>query len=443
LNLNNNIQYLRYLLWTYYLLLIFEGALRKWVLPGLATPLLVVRDPICIIALILGFPYLVRNRFFWYFSCIGIAGVILAIVIGHGDLIVALFGGRILLLHFSLIFLFPVVFDIRDLWAFAKVTLYITIPMTVLVGFQFYLPQSHFVNIGIGGEGSAGFAGALGRFRPPGTFSFTAGLSIYYALSASLLGAWFVGGTRPLPKLYWIGVACQIIALPLSVSRTLAFSYILIVLSILYTGINSAKSLGRVVFAFLVIAIIVVPLTQFPVFDDSIDAFMKRWETATENEGGDSGVVGVLEKRVIGNITGPLERIEEIPLFGYGIGLGTQTGAYLYFGIRGAVLGEGEWWRVTAELGFLLGILFMGTRIWLGIILGLNSLKKNRMGQPAPLILAPMALYFLTLGDTGVPTLLGFFVMQVGLWATSLKVNESDYPDQFGEKATQKGFLNG
>ena len=35
-------------IWLYLLLLLFEGALRKWVLPGLADPLLVIRDPIAL-----------------------------------------------------------------------------------------------------------------------------------------------------------------------------------------------------------------------------------------------------------------------------------------------------------------------------------------------------------------------------------------------------------
>jgi hypothetical protein len=38
--------YLRWLIWTYFWLLIFEGALRKWALPSLANPLLVIRDPV-------------------------------------------------------------------------------------------------------------------------------------------------------------------------------------------------------------------------------------------------------------------------------------------------------------------------------------------------------------------------------------------------------------
>src|SRR5579863_4329336 len=39
---------LKKLFWLYFILLIFEGALRKWIIPQLAVPLLVVRDPVCL-----------------------------------------------------------------------------------------------------------------------------------------------------------------------------------------------------------------------------------------------------------------------------------------------------------------------------------------------------------------------------------------------------------
>ena len=38
----------RFLIWTYFILLIIEGALRKWVFPQLSNPLLVVRDPVAL-----------------------------------------------------------------------------------------------------------------------------------------------------------------------------------------------------------------------------------------------------------------------------------------------------------------------------------------------------------------------------------------------------------
>ena len=50
-----NIKQVKYLIWVYFYLLIFEGALRKWVLPSLATPLLLVREPIALVLIYLSF----------------------------------------------------------------------------------------------------------------------------------------------------------------------------------------------------------------------------------------------------------------------------------------------------------------------------------------------------------------------------------------------------
>ncbi len=44
-----DLKFLKWLLWVYLALWIIEGALRKWIFPGLATPLLVVRDPVLLL----------------------------------------------------------------------------------------------------------------------------------------------------------------------------------------------------------------------------------------------------------------------------------------------------------------------------------------------------------------------------------------------------------
>ena len=36
---------IRGLIWVYFFLLMFEGVLRKWVLPGMSDPLMLIRDP--------------------------------------------------------------------------------------------------------------------------------------------------------------------------------------------------------------------------------------------------------------------------------------------------------------------------------------------------------------------------------------------------------------
>ena len=60
--------------------------------------------------------------------------------------------------------------------------------MTLLIALQFYSPQSAWVNRGIGGDiKGGGFTGALGYFRPPGTFSFTTGVSQFFSFTAAFI----------------------------------------------------------------------------------------------------------------------------------------------------------------------------------------------------------------------------------------------------------------
>ena len=51
---------LRYLIWGYILLLILEGALRKWFLPQLSDALLLCRDPI----ILLSYALAIKDVFF-------------------------------------------------------------------------------------------------------------------------------------------------------------------------------------------------------------------------------------------------------------------------------------------------------------------------------------------------------------------------------------------
>ena len=92
--------------WVYFIILIFEGALRKWVLPGLATPLLVIRDPIAIGLVFIAWKrgLLPGNFSMTGMMIIGLISIFTAFYLGHGNLAVALFGARIFLFHFPMIF---------------------------------------------------------------------------------------------------------------------------------------------------------------------------------------------------------------------------------------------------------------------------------------------------------------------------------------------------
>ena len=181
-------------IWIYFLLILFDGALRKWLLPSLSNPILVLRDPVALWILIYASKrgFLKLNHYILMVVLIGFLAIYTAYFIGHGSLTVAIYGARIFLLHIPLIFVIRSVFDKTDIIKLARWTVLLCIPMIVLIVIQFYSPQTAWVNKSVGGEAGGGFSGALDYFRPPGTFSFTNGNTMYFNFAACfIIYFWF------------------------------------------------------------------------------------------------------------------------------------------------------------------------------------------------------------------------------------------------------------
>jgi hypothetical protein len=406
------------LLWTYFWLLLFEGALRKWVFPGLSNPLLVVRDPVAILALWYGLPYVIRGPWCGWvlgFWVIGAIGVPLAVFDGHGDLVSALFGARILLLHLPLIFLFPAVFQLEDTWKFVKVLAVLAIPMVLLMGFQYSLPAGHFVNIAPGGEGSAAFSGAMGRYRPPGTFSFITGTIGFCSLALAGWVAWLLSGPRPLPWWIWLSAAALVFALPISISRTLLFLYVIIGCGGVVFALLAPGGLKKMAFGLMVGGIAAGLVSYVPVFQDAQEVFSVRWERSVATEGEGEGVYGVLQKRVFQGSLNYLSDMANKPLFGEGLGLGTHVGATRITGERRFAIAENVWGATIGELGPIFGFFLIAMRVALAALLLVLALAQCRYGNALPLLFGGYALVFLVIGQTSQPTGLGFITVSTGL----------------------------
>jgi hypothetical protein len=413
---------IRILLWTYFWLLIFEGALRKWMLPGLSNPLLVVRDPICIMAIAIGWPYLLQTSvrpWLIVLGGIGALGFISALLAGHGDWVTAAFGTRVLLLHFPLIFLFAAVFTRDDLWAFARWTLVLSIPMTILIAMQYSLPSTHFINVAPGGDGTAGFSGALGKLRPPGTFSFISGLSSFYGLAAAFFAGWLAVGPRPLPKWLWIIAACLLFALPVSISRTLFFYYALVAGGAIMAGLLARRALRGLVVGLIALAIFGATLSQLDFFQEAQAVFLQRWQNAQASDAADGGIGGILANRIGGSMLAAIEMAWSSEPLGMGIGLATNVGAMRATGQKGFVIAEGAWPAIIGELGPLLGFALILWRVMLAVQLMMLAVVQALRNNPLPLILSGIALQGLVIGQTSQPTALGFLVVCTGLLLAS------------------------
>jgi hypothetical protein len=418
-------------IWVYFFLLIFEGALRKWVLPSLSTPLLIVRDPVGIFILIysLGsglFPksngYLRASFFF------GFIGIILAMVVGHRNLYVALFGARIFLIHFPLIFVIGHLFTRDDAIKMGKVLIYISIPMTILIAVQFYSPQTAFVNRGIGEDtNGAGFSGALGYFRPPGTFSFTNGNSAFYSfVSAFLFFFWL--NQKFIKKIILITATVAFIAaIGYSISRTIFFQAMVALLFILIAVSLKPKYLPSFIIGALVIGIMITALSSLPIINNATEAFTSRFETANKKEG---GVQGVFLDRFLGGSLNAIKQSPNYPFLGMGLGLGTAAGAVIQTGRATFLIDEGEWGRIVGEMGPLLGLLVIFMRCLLVFQLMKTSFyllrKKN---DSLPWMLMSYGFLIILQGGWAQPTNLGFFVIIGGLVLASVKKQQAGtYP---------------
>jgi len=183
---------LRRLIWLYFWLLIFEGALRKWIVPSLSTPLLVVRDPLVILIYLqamrcrrfpLNGPML--GCFLLLVGFILLALVQITTGVG-GGVLVAAYGLRTNFLHLPLIFVIPQVFSYTDVLKLGKWILILAIPMTALMVLQFESSAGSWMNAATRSDVQQ-IEFAMGKVRPSGTFSFATGAAHFFVLATAFM----------------------------------------------------------------------------------------------------------------------------------------------------------------------------------------------------------------------------------------------------------------
>lgn len=419
-------------IWIYLFLLVFEGALRKWFLPSLATPLLLVRDPIAIWLTIVGWQKgWLNNGYVRTMMIVTTLSFFLTLAVGHHNLIVALFGWRIYFFHFPMIFVMGKVLSRADLLKMGQFLLWLSIPMTVLIVIQFYSSQTAWVNLGVGGEGTAGFGGALGYMRPPGTFSFTSGYVAFQEIVGCLLLYYLVMNDTLSEKYRFSNgvlvllVACYLLTIPMSISRTHFFQTCVFLLFLGVAAARKAKLKSRFL-KFVVITLVVgFILSMVGIADTGIDAFTARFEGANKAEGGMEGVVG---NRYLGGLWRGLMGFD-IPVFGYGLGLGTNVGAHLMggnmysFGFNGEV----EWERIVGECGLIIGWVIIGGRLLLSLKLwkmAYHLLVKRY--DLLPWMLSAGMMLTLPQGQWAIPTNLGFCILFGGFTLAALCSSEAN-----------------
>lgn len=408
--------------WAYLLLFIFEGALRKWVAPGLSTPLLMVRTPIVV------YMFVVASQRGWiknpYVKGLMVMSTICfftALLFGHHNLFIAAFGWHNYFLHFPFIVIAAHILNRNDVIKMGRCILYISVPMTLLIIQQFYSPQSAWVNIGVGGEGSSGFGGAMGYFRPSGTFAFTSGYTAFESLVCSFL-VYFFMENRNLPaslkikNIYLYVIAfCYVLCLPYSMSRSMVFNTVIILSFVVLCSTRSLRSLKQLLLSLLVLSVVAYIAVKSGYMGESVDAISLRFEQASDVEG---GLEGTIWDRYIGGFVNSL--IMDVPILGYGLGIGTNVGAKFINGDMFTIFNaESGFGLIIGEVGLLFGIFFIYFRMAWAIDLFVRVMRQR--GNTLSIVLLPIACLTLATGGIGAVPMMGYLVCVSFLGMASLK----------------------
>lgn len=410
---------LKSLIWLYVTLLLFEGSLRKWVLPGLSDALLVVRDPVVILiyALALAQGRLPFNG--WVLTTCLLAGASAAgsMLAGQDNLLITLYGLRTNYLHLPLIWVFAAVLTRRDVENLGKALLLFAIPLTLIMVLQFYSPPVSWINKGVGTdeETMGQLYGALGHIRPPGFFAFITGPQLFYPLAMAFLCHEVIAQRRLwIPLLAACGMAI-LLALPISISRTVAIATGFVAVLFL-PCLMLTRRMGAGLLRIIIIGALVLGAASFlPVFDEARTAFLSRWETAAGPTGEGVDVTGIFD-RLFGGWDYLGWVASSTSLFGSGVGMGSNVAARLSTGRLGFTLAENEWAKCLLELGLPLALAFLAFRFALAFALFKRSIARLfRSHDPLPLLILSACGSAIVFGQWAPPTILGFAILGAGL----------------------------
>ena len=417
---DDNLRWLRWGVYLYLVLWVFEGALRKWIVPSLANPLLVVRDPVLIglygLAWMKGvFP---KNAFIAWIAGLGVLATFVSLEATDAPIIVTTYGLRCDYLHLPLIFLLPMVLHRADLRLIGKYWLLVAAGMAALVLLQFRSGAGAFVNRGAG-EGTLMLESAYGHIRPSGTFSYTNGLGGFAAITAAFFLQHLLE-KRVYPRLLWLAtIPALLIMVVLSGSRSAAGIIALILAGVFLVCVVQGRYRASSIKLVALLGVMAMLAGSFAVARQGLEVFSSRFSSNKIEQGGFTG-------RYLSTWMLPFTVLDRAEAGGAGLGMGTNVAAGLATGQRKFTMSEGEGGRIVLESGPVVGLSFVFLRLAITLYLGFMAWRALREhAATLPLLLFSGCFNDVLLGQFSQPTELGFATIAGGLCLTaSLRAGE-------------------
>lgn len=380
-------------------LILLEGVFRKWLLTPIEQPLVFIREPV----LFLIYYYYSRDfgiRKSWFIPYLIFSGLIVVIALVQAiyweySILVPLLGIRFYLFYIPLAFIMGEVLTQYQMARLLRFLLWTSIPIGILVFLQFMSPVESPINKGTSDDVEGRFTVVGGIVRPYGPFTFVAPQANWAAmLLAVLIICWERLKIYSIPIWLFLAAMAAILVMgALSGARTYFGLAILVMVFYILAGLTSPNiAIGvkrffymfSLAFIFLIVFIVAIP--------KAYESMSQRQENAMASEGSTVG-------RAVRSLTEVTEPFNHAPMFGYGLGAGSNAGNAVR-NTSGLSMGESEWGRMINELGTLFGYPVVLLRTLFVLWLGYMALVVNRRtGDGSTLIIFGFLWSLLLLGQ--------------------------------------------
>ena len=364
------IERVNYMVFIVYILLILEGALRKWVLPQFSSPLFFIKDPFVIYIYWLCFYYKLFPRTFYFVLSMFLALLFyflmsLQSLIIPFNVLAGIYGWRTYFFFLPMAFIIAQYYQKEDLIRVAKFTCLIGIPIGILTYIQYKSPMDSFINRNVGLGESKAYTVLENIVRPSGTFSFTVGQATFIAsLLVMLLYNFFLKKEERFlrPVVFYMAVFFFFVNLAVCGSRGAYVSVLIILFFLLLASfILLNKKQGFNILAYLTFGLIISFLIFYLVFDKEWEIITRRNEMAESEEG------SIFKRMLSLFVSIDFLASGVLNFLGFGLGLSSGGGSFLVTGRSSFTLAETDWARNLLEAGVLLGAAYILYRIFLSL----------------------------------------------------------------------------
>jgi hypothetical protein len=349
-------------------LLIYDGAIRKWLLPDAEQVVFIAKD--ALLALMLAIWVLQwggRPRPASMPPAVRLLVVVYAwwVVLemfnpNLPNFLVGLWGVKSHLLYAGLLFLLPVAYArLEDLFrVLARLYPWLVIPACSLAFAQLLSPSDSILNEQVAGANAAlAYFGESGLVRVSGPFSYISGMAAFVQICALLGLALYLGGARS--RLFLVGLGFALASLPVTGSRAV-IAVVVVGAVLTLAGAAAAKLVGLATVARAVTVMVILGAISLYTQDAAWDALAQRTMSSRQDE-----------NRLITAFTNAFTFFDEAGLTGFGTGAANLGSVALagdtapYSWLPNSIGFEEESGRIVLELGIVGWAISLSMRIGL------------------------------------------------------------------------------